>query len=194
MGILQPQQQQQQRALAAPPCFDGGRWKHRWMLEKLRNFPPALAAAEPACLRAPINTGVLVCCLAAGRSRSVFTKLCLFLGLQGSLGESGSRGEPNKKALQSLTPELLPQHICLFPATGAPLPALPFTEHWAGGSTNLCCSKWRSLNDTFVVFLFFSFLLCWDSSALSFLHFMAVRNRGECCCFWCEITALALLP
>lgn len=56
------------------------------MLEKLRNFPPALAAAELARLRAPINTGVLVCCLAAGRSGSVFTKLCLFLGPAGLPG------------------------------------------------------------------------------------------------------------
>lgn len=70
------------------------------------------------CLWFPISRGVEVCSLAAGHSGSVFTKLCLFPGLQGSLGKPGSRGETNKKAPLSHTPELLLQHIHLSSSTG----------------------------------------------------------------------------
>lgn len=66
----------------------------------------------------PISTGVEVCSLAAGHSGSVLTKLCLFPGLQGSLGKLGSRGETNKKAPLSRTLKLLLRHIRLFYSTG----------------------------------------------------------------------------
>lgn len=56
----------------------------------------------------PISVGEEVCSLAAGRSGSVLTKLCLFPGLQGSQGKLGSRGETNKKAPLSHTLKLLP--------------------------------------------------------------------------------------
>ena len=80
--------------------------------------PPRAGQLWTPCLWFPISTGVEVCSLAAGHSGSVLTKLCLFPGLQGSLGKHGSSGETNKKAPLSPTLELLLQHIRLFPSTG----------------------------------------------------------------------------